>query len=148
MRIVVLSDYNTRMDSLLSDIATKRRDAEAEIRALRARIESLMHDLSDLDKAEAAVRGQSLTVFQSLKPKQKPPKVYRTIKEMALAVLEDYPNGLVALDILSEINSRFEQSYVRTSLSPQLSRLRQGGFVHKSGKRWVLGKNRFAEAKM
>ena len=71
-----------------------------------------------------------------------------TIKQMVLDVLTGHTNGMIALDILSEINTGFDKSYIRSSLSPQLSRLRHQGLIHKSGKRWILGKDKYEEVKM
>ena len=132
------------MDSLVTEIAQRRNAAKAEIEALRAEIIGLENDVSFYDKAEAEITGRSLTVFRSssLDKRKMPeplPIIYRTIKQMILIVLEDYPKGIVALDILNEVNKRFDQEFPRTSLSPQLSRLRQSGDIHKSGKRWILG---------
>ena len=62
---------------------------------------------------------------------------------MVVAVLKDHPDGLVALDILKNINERFDKEYVRTSLSPQLTRLMNNGKVHKKGKTWLIGPSQF-----
>jgi hypothetical protein len=48
-----------------------------------------------------------------------------TIIQAVLEVLKQKPEGMTALEILAEINSRyFDGEIVRTSLSPQLSRLK------------------------
>lgn len=145
------------MNTLLSNIAQERESLQNEIAVLGARIAStqevlnvLYDKLSRLDKAEAALRGESLTVFQSVKPKvatvnplEAPLKQEMTIKQMVLQILNDNPEGLVALDILDEIEIRFDKTYARTSLSPQLSRLFNDGKIHKRGKVWILGQSPF-----
>jgi hypothetical protein len=61
-----------------------------------------------------------------------------TIKEAVLQVLADYPRGLMALDLLAEINKRFQWQLVRPSLSPQLSRLKREGKIFNQGSVWHL----------
>ena len=65
-----------------------------------------------------------------------------TIKDMARMVLAESKDGLTAEEILQKINQTFDVELVRTSLSPQLSRLKQSEFVEldeKSGQ-WTLTK--------
>ena len=61
-----------------------------------------------------------------------------TIKEGVVAVLDEHPNGMPALDILREINLRYGWAYARESLSPQLSRLKQEGHIDLTGRIWHL----------
>lgn len=140
------------MDPLLDKITSERATLNAEMKALNERVSELHEKLSRLDQAEAALKGYSLSTFKFLKPAEsesaRAPVRGMTIKQMVIKALEDHPNGLIALDILSEINSRFGKSYVRTSLSPQLSRLGKAGKIHKSGKHWILGKPDIQEAPM
>jgi len=120
--------------------------------ALHARLSDLNENLSRLDKAEAAINGQSLTTFKNIKhgrvKGETPTKPHLTIKEMVLIILKDYPDGLIALDILSKINSHFNQTFIRTSLSPQLSRLKRSGDIYKIGKFWLLKNMGFMEENM
>lgn len=133
------------MDPILDSIAKQRLALRLEILSLEGKISQLKDRLSRLDHSEAAYRGQSLTVFKAIganntAPEPAPtlsPKM--TIQLMVLIVLEERPDGLIALDILKKINERFNKAYPRTSLSPQLSRLRQADQIHKKGKLWILG---------
>jgi hypothetical protein len=59
-----------------------------------------------------------------------------TIKDMIRQILRGRPDGLSAGDILSEISERFGTVVERTSLSPQLSRLRKAGDVTLEQGRW------------
>ncbi|MET4388571.1 chromosome segregation ATPase [Bradyrhizobium sp. F1.4.3] len=63
-----------------------------------------------------------------------------TIKEAILKVLEDHPDGMTALEILAEINTRFFAGRIaRTSLSPQLSRLKDDDQkIGLKGTKWIL----------
>ncbi|KGJ65713.1 hypothetical protein BJA5080_08307 [Bradyrhizobium diazoefficiens SEMIA 5080] len=58
--------------------------------------------------------------------------------EAVLEVLNHKPNGMTALEILDEINAKyFGGTIVRTSLSPQLSRLKnRDGKLELRGDRW------------
>lgn len=64
-----------------------------------------------------------------------------SIKDYVVQVLSDSQKGMVALDILAAINERFEKNYDRTSLSPQLSRLRQDGVLGLRGPIWYLARD-------
>ncbi len=61
-----------------------------------------------------------------------------SIKEAALQALANARDGLIAIDILGEINQHREPPILRTSLSPQLSRLRQAGLVNLTGSVWRI----------
>lgn len=64
-----------------------------------------------------------------------------TIKSMALLVLEDATRGLTSSEILFNINIRFGRDIDRTSMSPQLSRLKDGGEIVLEGDRWFTKAN-------
>lgn len=64
-----------------------------------------------------------------------------SIKDYVVQVLSDSQKGMVALDILVAINERFGKNYDRTSLSPQLSRLRQDGVLGLRGPVWYLARD-------
>lgn len=64
-----------------------------------------------------------------------------TIKEMVLELLtEVYPQGLDALKILEGIQARWLPGLERTSLSPQLSRLKESGLIRNEDRKWILQK--------
>ncbi len=68
-----------------------------------------------------------------------------TIKQMIVEVLGLMPEGAEALTILQHINSRFKASLERTSLSPQLSRLKNEGVIERNGLVWSLNEEGPAE---
>lgn len=61
-----------------------------------------------------------------------------TIKEMVLEILAVRPKGATAQEIVKFIADRFGQQIERSSLSPQLSRLKHEGRVVLSGRVWSL----------
>lgn len=92
-----------------------------ELEAARREAKQVQFLLGKLDEA----------VAQSAEP---------TIKDAVLEVLKHKPEGMTALEILDEINKRyFAGKYARTSLSPQLSRLKNDDKkVTLRGNRWHL----------
>ena len=77
-----------------------------------------------------------------LAPRKLKPEGTMRIKPMILEILERNPEGLKALDILSSIKNEYLIDIMRTSLSPQLSRLKRDGEIDKNGKIWLLPKNK------
>lgn len=62
-----------------------------------------------------------------------------TIKEMVLAVLKEAdPSPLTALEILDRIQRKWMPLLVRTSLSPQLTRLKRAGEILSVRGAWTL----------
>jgi hypothetical protein len=91
-------------------------------------IEALRSELADLDKAEAAL-GASTAPSSDVTPK--------TFKGMAIDILRRHSAaGLTASQILSAIQQRFDLKIERSSLSPQLSRLKREGILVQEGKYW------------
>jgi hypothetical protein len=130
------------MNDLRDFLRTRRRqilDAMAPLRAqivdIQAKIQELQRQLAEVDKAASAIG-----MVNGLQKDRSPAKDNQTltIKEAALKVLADYPNGLTAIEILKEINDRFGMNIVRSSLSPQLSRLKQDDRISQSGMVWSL----------
>jgi hypothetical protein len=76
-----------------------------------------------------------------LTPKEITKKLGKTTQEMVLEVLTPEPQGMYALDILAEINRRWLPTLQRTSLSPQLSRLKEAGNLLYVDGRWKLPSN-------
>ncbi len=61
-----------------------------------------------------------------------------TIKYEVMKILEKNRDGLIALDILAELNKTRSKPLDRTSLSPQLSRLKHAGYIQLIGSLWRL----------
>ncbi len=63
----------------------------------------------------------------------------KTIKQMILQLLnENYPGGLTALEILDHIRKRWMPTLERTSLSPQITRLKGKNAVTNDKGKWFL----------
>jgi len=110
-------------------------DAEIE-RAIKAELDRRKANrelIERIDRALAAIIGEQVP-----KSEETFPKLPSTIKEAVMLVLAEEPTGLPALDILSRINKRFGWGYARTSLSPQLSRLKVENRIGYYGGRWFI----------
>lgn len=59
---------------------------------------------------------------------------------MVKAVLADFPDGKESNDLLSIVKERFGVEIPRSSLSPQLSKLKKKGEVKWRGGKWKLNK--------
>ena len=92
---------------------------EAEIKEIRA---NLLKELKELKSARAAIEEAIPNATDKVKPKGGP-----TIKEMILSVLENRSDGATPLQIIEYIAEQYDIEIVRSSLSPQLSRLKADG---------------------
>lgn len=113
-----------------------------EIQQKKSELQSYESELSDVEKSLAAigmVNGVQTDVDFASRSFARHGKIREgTIKDFIVQVLSSEPKGLVALDILSAINKRFNKNYDRTSLSPQLSRLRHEGLLDRRGIVWHM----------
>lgn len=63
----------------------------------------------------------------------------KTIKQQVITILDEmYPAGLTALEILDRINKRWNAHLERTTLSPQLTRLKRDRAIKNDKTKWYL----------
>ena len=127
---VVLKSMSKTSTYLLS----RQRELELEITELQAELTRVKIAQVAISRLEPSERNAS-DVRRVDGSGFKPPKT-NSIKDMVLEILEDAPSGLKALDILDFINAGYSANLKRTSLSPQLSRLKEEGKIHNSGLIW------------
>lgn len=108
------------LDPLKQEYVTQRE----KLLAIEARVRVLLKESDEIDTA--------------LKSLGEPTTPRLTIMEAILTVLDHKPNGMTAVEILAELNEKyFAGKLVRTSLSPQLSRLKdRDGKIELRGDRW------------
>lgn len=111
------------MSTTLRDFIAQR---ETEIRDLQ---KALKLELRELQVAKAALEGQPTAATS-------PSGAALTIKDMARQVLDGQPNGLNSSGILDGIKKLFDRDVERTSLSPQLSRLKDDKELVLNGEVW------------
>lgn len=109
-------------------------EEQAKINAKITTAQAELEDLRNAAKAIGIVKG--LPTASRPITRRTQPEV--TIKEAALSVLAEFPEGLIALDLLRKINEQFGLNIVRSSLSPQLTRLKNDGKIINSGSLWLL----------
>ena len=122
----------------------------AELTEASARLrERLRRAEEEIDQIKAAAKAIGITLEESINKytleKQEAQRILNssinmTMKEAALKILFEFDKGLTAGEIIEEMKSRFGMNYPRSSLSPQLSRLKHEGLLRQVGTRWVLSK--------
>jgi hypothetical protein len=130
-----LHDFLPLRFAELSQITARLRErlhrAEAEIDQLKVAAKAIGINLEENN--ERAPQKAEIKIAET-------PIINITMKEAALRILNDFDNGLTASEIVEEMKSRFGMTYPRSSLSPQLSRLKHDGLLQQSGSRWLLSK--------
>jgi hypothetical protein len=130
------------MSDLRELLLKQRAHAEVRIRELMAATEqrrkALVESLDALQTAKEEF--EKIILALSTIEKADAKTVLPSIMQAVLEVLKDRPEGMTALEILAEINKRyFNGKIVRTSLSPQLSRLKDRDHkITLRGNRWYL----------
>jgi hypothetical protein len=116
------SELMASVTPLVSEIVRLREELSAKIGEANALN-------SELDQINAAIRAMEVET-----------KNLPTIMQAVLEVLREHPDGMTALEILAEINTRYFGGRIeRTSLSPQLSRLKdRDGKIDLRGSKWLL----------
>ncbi|WP_315924263.1 hypothetical protein [Mesorhizobium sp. SP-1A] len=108
---------------------------------LHARLRAVQKEMEEIEKASRA-SGLQLVESESRQreTKDKSSKDNMTMKEASVEILKKYPDGLPAMKILFELNKMLGTNYERSSLSPQLSRLKRDGTVYDIHGIWTLTK--------
>lgn len=130
------------MSGLRETLLSQRNATEARIRDLAAQVEEhrqlWMGSSKALETAKEELR--KIDGFLAVLEKAAAQEARPSIKQAVLDVMKHRPNGMTALEILAEINERyFEGRLARTSLSPQLSRLKDvDKKITLRGNKWLL----------
>lgn len=72
-----------------------------------------------------------------VRPSKGKPLFRRNIQEMAVCVLGP-SQGLTALEIIEKIYNKYQVLIPRTSLSPQLTRLKNRGLIERDSRVWYV----------
>lgn len=107
---------------------------------VRKRRTALQRELSELEIAERIYRHSGVQMVpgqESLFEPIMPPLARRSIKRMVTDLLDEMrPHGLTALEIIDQIRVRWNVDVKRTSLSPQLTRLKNDGEIYNDKGVW------------
>jgi hypothetical protein len=126
------------IESLSEFIARRRQEITVAEEALKEQLHALLEERLRLARAESAIAETSHQDRQTVRQTKERRQPRGIIKRAILKTLEDAPEGMDAITILYTINCRLGSNFARTSLSPQLSRLKEDGFVILIGKIWKL----------
>jgi hypothetical protein len=146
--LVRVGDYAPIMINLRDFLSARRSELEAKLAELESEMLPLRRELDEISSAQVALAlmpgaEPPKPQFRSLlavapNRESKPPIRPGSIKAMVISVLGDRPDGATANEILVLMNNRFGAACSRPSLSPQLSRLKDDGWVNLTGKVWIL----------
>lgn len=128
--------------STMDILATQRRKLNDELAKLRARVVTIEAEIAALDAAlNALPAGEETPAPRVSKPvRASGGKRKITLKAMVLDALEKHlPEGGTALDLLDCFATVYGRDDVaRTSLSPQLTVLKNEGLISRDGMTWHL----------
>lgn len=126
--------------SRVRDDLVRQRNERLRLREATAR-QLAEHD-KDIDELNVAItaidRNAEATAVEKTKVAELTHNGRLTIQEMVLQILSMVPDGATANQIIEHIKARFNITVERTSLSPQLSRLKAEAKIALLGKTWVL----------
>ncbi|MBU1379116.1 MAG: hypothetical protein KKE02_23800 [Alphaproteobacteria bacterium] len=112
-------------------LATRREEIETQMRALR-------NELNEIRIAEAALSGapSGRTVMIGARG----PTFVRdgTIKDWVMRALSSFENGLETDSVIEAIRKMGGPFVERSSITPQLSRLKAAGLIGQNGRLWRL----------
>lgn len=118
-------------------LATRRKELESKISELRPQVSKLQSELRALQSELSEVEIASNAIGRSSSGGG-PPIRKGTLKDKIIAVLKLRPKGATSTEILDLIAEQFDEAIPRTSLSPQLSRLKSEGWLSLIGSNWRL----------
>ena len=118
-------------------LETRKSAIDAELGPLTRDYAEQRAKLVEIDLRIRKLQAEREEIGEFLRKAQPSQRI--TIMEAILATLDHKPDGLTAQEILSELNEKyFDGSLVRTSLSPQLSRLKdRDKKIDLKGERWI-----------
>lgn len=131
-------------------IRARRTSVAASIVTAQAELSRLQSEYAQIEAALRAMEGvllpsgyeASQSAREHFAAKAHPEAARMTIKEMVVRALgEHFPRGATANQMLDFFRSNWGRREMRTSLSPQLSRLKESGIITLQGKVWHLAPN-------
>lgn len=112
-------------------LAQRRADIEAQMKALRA-------ELAEIKIAEAALAG--VGTESAAPPVVVGGSILRagSIKDWIMKAMSAFPNGLETDAVIEAIRKMGGPLVIRSSVTPQLSRLKAAGLIEYNGRHWRL----------
>lgn len=121
-------------------IKTRLEDLRAEVRPLEAELEQVLRGIkamAGLFPPTGVIASRNAVAHRQRMAN--PDAKELTIKQMVIATLREHlPNGATANEMLDAFLRNWGRKEMRTSLSPQLTRLKRDGKIDLHGKVWTL----------
>lgn len=131
-----LTEAEARIKGELRKIADER--TQLERAASAAGISLLDEPKAEVRDFFAGVSGNATSGDEQNHSHSRRRRGRMSMKEAVLEVLREAGHGLSALEILPLMNQKIGVEYERTSLSPQLTRLKEDGEIERDGVIWTL----------
>ncbi len=128
-------------ETLADFIKRRRRELDQLEQELRDQLEEIAVERQQLSSAEKISVGLNTPESETIRAINKRERGIKpgTIMDEVMQILRRHENGLPSNEILYRINLKRDHNYLaRESLSPQLSRLKQAGFIVFDGSNWKL----------
>lgn len=125
-------------ESLSAFIQRRRLEIEEEEGPLRERLAYLHTEKAQINRAAIAAGIDDKPASGSEIRKRGPKPRNGTIKQAVVEILTANGQGLTAINLLADLNHRNGTTLLRSSLSPQLTRLKDEGFICLTQGHWHL----------
>lgn len=122
-------------------VQDKRRIHVLEIERLERERQVILADLKIVDSQIAAARAyiRELDIHAGVRPDDRRISGQMTIRNMIKKALQDAGRAMTVAELRQAIETIHERSVARSSISPILSRMSEGGEINKDGGgRWSL----------
>lgn len=115
---------------------------EELLATLDERYKAAKAEIEEIKRIRAAIKAASGEPEKKVRKRSRSPSDGPTFKDMIKVVLTEKGSGAEALEIIDLIKARFGKEIKRTSISPQLSRLKASGDLLLDDKVWLLPQHR------
>lgn len=139
--------------ALFDELELRERDVLDQLEELDRKRDPLLSYLADIRVAKAALRPSVAPLLKlAHTPDDASAQFYQslTLKQLTLRALRDrfLDSGASAQQLLEFFENGYGRQIERSSLSPQLSRLKEDGEVELDGKLWRLPREEIEKARM
>lgn len=128
---------NRSMDTVREQILAEIGQLEEQAATIRAQLLTLREVLKRIDAARTDQKSRNVGMPKATRSQRGPQPKAGSIMEGIMKLLSDSTRGLRAQTILKELRANGFPDLVRTSLSPQLSRLKQRGYLKYEKGLWI-----------
>lgn len=125
-------------ETLAAFIARRTKELDDEELPLRQRMEQIKAERDQLRRASLAAGIEADAFAGSEKPKRGRRPRSGTIKTVVISILTEAARPMAASELLHRLNEAQGTTLIRSSLSPQLSRLKQEGLIKLTDGYWHM----------